>query len=405
MIFDPTMLLLFGAIALLCGLVAVRYWKHALLGVFILMIFEGALRKWALPGAQAQIYLLKDAILLAVYLGFVLDQRKGPAGPADMALVKVILIVGFLFGCLEVLNPNSPSILVGLMGLKTYFLYAPIAFILPYVITSRDQFLTLIRRYLILAIPVAILGFVQVVAGPASSLNMYVGSSEDAPMLATFGKEFDLVRTSGTFSYISGYSAFLTFIAFLGIGYNLSQGWRIKNNIAPLVALTLVVGAMFTTGSRAPVYTLIIAGPIILVLALAGKIVSLRTAVRLLVVLPFMIVASLNISPQAFQGFTDRVTDSTGTDDDTMSRITWAFSEAINSVSSAPVFGIGIGTTHPSSLAIMGVGTEGPWWLQGLFVENELSRITVELGFIGLFLMLMSPMPCSCVCAALGNVV
>src|SRR5262249_48639 len=266
--FDPTALLLFGAIAILCGMVAVRYWKHALFSVFILLIFEGALRKWVFPWAQAQIYLLKDAILFAAYLGFLLDQRKGPADPNDMASVKVILIISFLFGCLEVLNPNSPSILVGLMGVKTYFLYAPIAFILPHAFTSRDQFLSLVRRYLILAIPVAILGFVQVAAGPASSLNTYVGHSEHPQVLATFGKEFDLVRTTGTFSYISGYTAFLTFIAFLGIGYNLSQGWRVKKNIAPILALILAVGAMFTTGSRAPIYTLIIAGPLVLLLAL-----------------------------------------------------------------------------------------------------------------------------------------
>src|SRR5262249_44948531 len=159
------------------------------------------------------------------------------------------LILGFIFGCIEILNPHSPSILVGLVGVKVYFLYAPIAFILPYAFKSREHFLKCIWCYLLIAIPVAILGFIQIAAGPGSFLNTYVSYSEDTAVGTGFGRTYELVRTSGTFSYISGYTAFLTFIAFLAIGFNLAQGWRIKNNLVPLAALTLVVGAMFTTGS------------------------------------------------------------------------------------------------------------------------------------------------------------
>jgi hypothetical protein len=384
MIFDTSVLLLFGAIAIPCAILAVKYWQHALFGVFILLVLEGALRKWVFPGAQAQIYLVKDAVLLAAYLGFMLDRRKVHVAAGEMTSVKVALVLSFLFGCVEVLNPNNPSVLIWLTGLKTYFLYAPIAFILPHAFTSREQFLVLIRRYLIMAIPVAILGFVQVVAGPGSGLNTYVSHSEDAPVLASFGKEFDIVRTSGTFSYISGYTAFLSFIAFLSIGYNLAQGWRIKNNIAPLLALTFAVGAMFTTGSRAPIYMLIIAWPVILLLALTCQIVSSRIAVRLLILLPFIVFAALNISPRAFQAFADRATEA-GTDD-ALTRIVSPLLETIDALSSAPAFGIGIGTTHPSSLAIMGV--ESPWWLRDLLTEVEMARITVELGFVGLLLAL-----------------
>ena len=95
------------------------------------------------------------------------------------------------------------------MGLKTYFLYAPIAFILPYAFKSREHFFNLIRRYLIMAIPVAVFGFVQIAAGPQSSLNTYVSYDEDVEAAGTLFGNNDLVRTSGTFSYISGYVSFL----------------------------------------------------------------------------------------------------------------------------------------------------------------------------------------------------
>src|SRR2546421_2143947 len=191
---------LLAALLAPCALLAVRYWQRALFAVFVLMVFEGALRKWAFPSAQAQLYLVKDVILLAVYLGFLLDSQKKLPSPKGVGLIKIVLGIGFVFGCIEVFNPNSPSILVGLMGVKTYFLYAPVAFILPYAIKSREHLFVLIRRYLIMAIPVAVLGFVQIMAGPASSLNVYVNYSEDTPtMLSYFGRE-DFVRTTGTFS-------------------------------------------------------------------------------------------------------------------------------------------------------------------------------------------------------------
>jgi hypothetical protein len=383
MSFDNPAVWLAAAIAAFCGLLAVRYWQRALFGVFVLLVFEGALRKWALPEAQTLIYLLKDAILLAVYLGFMLDNRRTLPAPAGAGLIKIVLVVGFIWGCIEVLNSNSPSILVGVMGLKSYFLYAPIAFILPYAIKSREHLVVLIRRYLIMAIPVAVLGFIQIMAGPASSLNIYVSSSEDpTTILARFGRE-DFVRTSGTFSYISGYTAFLGFVAFLAIGYNMALGWRLKNNIIPIVALSLVVGAMFTTGSRGPIWILLATGPVILWLAATSKVLSLQTAMRLGLLVPVITILALNLSPQAFQAFMERAEQADTSY--TLERAFAWFYQTMVVLSDEPFLGMGIGTTHPAALTI--VGAEFPWWLPDeLLTEEEMARVTVELGPIGLLL-------------------
>jgi hypothetical protein len=374
---------LVAAVAAFCGLLAVRYWQRALFGVFVLLVFEGALRKWAFPGAQAQIYLVKDAILLAVYLGFMLDNRRILPATAGTGLIKIVLVLGFVWGCIEVLNPNSPSILVGIIGLKSYFLYAPIAFILPYAIKSREHLFVLIKRYLIMAIPVAVLGLLQIMAGPASSLNVYVSNSEDmSTMAAYFGHE-NLIRTSGTFSYISGYTAFLSFVAFLAIGYNMAHGWRLKNSIIPVITLALVVGAMFTTGSRGPIYVLLATSPVILWLAATSRVLSLQTAVRLCLFVPVITILALNASPRAFEAFMERAEQA-----DTSYTLTRTFSwfdQTTGVLSAEPLLGMGIGATHPAALSIM--GAEFPWWLPDeLLTEDEMARVTVELGPIGLLL-------------------
>jgi hypothetical protein len=380
MSFDNPAILLFAAIAPIGLWLAVMYWRCALFSVFVLLVFEGALRKWAFPGAQAQIYLVKDAILLAVYLGFVLDGRRHQPALRGVASIRIVLLLAFAFGCVGVFNPNSPSVLVGFTGLKTYFLYAPIAFILPYAFKSREHLLHMIRLYLVMAIPVALLGFIQVAAGPDSFLNTYVSHTEDPAVLAHFGHE-SIVRTSGTFSYISGYTSFLSFLAFLAIGYNLVNGWSIKKPITPILVLTLVIGAMFTTGSRAPIYTLVATGPVILWLAASGRLLPIRTAVRLCLLIPIVAFVALHLSPKAFEAFAERATESS---DSTVDRLLSAVDQTVEALSGAPALGVGIGATHPSALTIM--GTEWPWWLGDLLTEDEVARVTVELGALGLLL-------------------
>jgi hypothetical protein len=386
---DNSALLLFAAIVAPCGLLAIRYWRGSIFAVFVLLVFEGALRKWAFPWAQAQLYLVKDAILLAAYLGFILDSRRNLPAAKGISLIKIILVADFVWGCIEVLNPISPSILVGLQGLKAYFLYVPVAFILPYAINSREHLFALIRRYIIIAIPVAVLGFIQIAAGPASSLNVYVGSEDTPEVLAYFGKA-DFVRTSGTFSYISGYTVFLTFIAFLAIGYSMAHGLRLKNNIITIAALTLVVGAMFTTGSRAPIWILLASGPVILWLAARSRVLSLQVAMRLFILVPVIAILALNISPEAVEAFMERAELAgsgcrlTSCESSTLERLYQAPWETSGVLSEAPFLGVGIGTTHPAALAIM--GDQFPWWLGGLITESEMARVTHEEGPIGLLL-------------------
>jgi hypothetical protein len=320
-------------------------------------------------------------ILLAAYVGFLIDGRRHQRAVRDAGLIKIVLILGLIFGSIEVLNPNSPSILVGLAGLKTYFLYAPIAFILPYAFKSKEHMFGLIRYYLIMAIPVAALGFLQIAAGPESSLNTYVSHSDEAEAIGVrFGGGFDLVRTSGTFSFISGYAVYLSFISFLAVGYNMARGWRVKNNIASILALTFVVGAMFTTGSRGPVYTLIAAGPVIVGMAVIGRVLSPQIAIRICILLPVMAVVAVNLSSRAFEGFIDRA----NTADSTEYRIFSPVYQTMEALSNAPALGFGIGTTHSVALSIM--GTDEYWWLQGLITEDEMARVTVEIGLIGLLL-------------------
>ena len=51
-------------------------WQKLIWTVMFLLVYEGALRKWVVPGLQSQIYFAKDLILIAAYILFL-----GSGGP------------------------------------------------------------------------------------------------------------------------------------------------------------------------------------------------------------------------------------------------------------------------------------------------------------------------------------
>jgi len=147
--------------------------------------------------------------------------------------------------------------------------------------------------------------------------------------------------------------------------------------------LIFVVGAMFTTGSRGPIYTLVVTGPLILGMAAASRVLAPQTAMRLFILIPIIAIVAVSLSPRAYEGFVQRATYSS--DDTIYSRVVSApLDQTIGALSEAPALGVGIGTTHSSALQIM--DTDEPWWLHGLETEEEPARVTVELGVIGLLL-------------------
>jgi hypothetical protein len=116
-------------------------------------------------------------------------------------------------------------------------------------------------------------------------------------------------------------------------------------------------------------------------MALATRVLAPVTAVRLCIVLPFLAIAALSLSSEAFEAFVHRANEAS---DSTYERLLSPVLETIEALSKTPALGVGIGTTHPSALAIM--GTDWPWWLDGLLTEVEMARVTVELGLTGLLL-------------------
>jgi hypothetical protein len=355
-------------------------WQKLIWAVMFLVVCEGAIRKWVLPGYQAQIYLVKDGLLVLAYLGFLSSRPPPGAHLKAMAGVKILLIMSLVYFGLQLLNPNSPSPLVSLVGFKNYLLYVPLIFVVPYMFSSSKDVEQKLRKYAILMIPFAGLGLVQFGFGPDHWINGYVSYDSDALGAAVIFGDVPKARTSGTFSYIGGYSTFLTVMVSLAAGLATSERWRISGNVWVLSLLAISTAALFTTGSRAPIYSLILTFPLMLLVWRAQRLISMRDLVRILVVGAIMWVAVSFIAPDAIEAYSYRAQHS----DDPVMRIFSPVMELYYLLGATPVIGTGIGSTHGSAATIM--GTNSYWWLQGVIVESETARIYQETGIIGFIL-------------------
>ena len=170
-----------------------RHWIRQLIWVyFFLLIFEGALRKWVVPGAANALLVVRDPVVLLAYF---LALRAG-LFPRNVfiAVAAVIGLASLTAGLL--VTQESPGI--GLYGFRTNFLQLPFIFLIAKVFDARD-----VERVgywtMLLAMPMAFLMVLQFLAPPASFINS--GSDDQFGQIAS---ALGRIRPPGTFSFITG---------------------------------------------------------------------------------------------------------------------------------------------------------------------------------------------------------
>ena len=295
-------------------------WQKLIWAVLFLLVYEGALRKWVVPGLQSQIYFAKDLILIAAYILFLGSGRHHGSHLKAMATLKMLVVLSLVYFLFELLNPNSPSMLVSIAGFKNYLLYAPLAFIVPYMFVSAEDLEHKLRTYAILMAPCVALGLVQFAFPPTHWLNGYLNNQDsDTPqalmMGAVFGSGIEQVRSIGTFSYIGGYTAFLTVMFYVAAGLAAKNRFKFSGNTLVIGYLVLTVAAMFTTGSRGPIWWLVATWPLALVIWRSGGLLSMGTVGRMLLVAPAVWLLAQFLAADAFDAYASRADQAADTVD------------------------------------------------------------------------------------------
>lgn len=367
-------------IILAAGLVAAawafRRWRDAIKAVMVLLVVEGAIRKWLFPGAQDLVYFGKDVLLLAAYGGFLRDRERLPRIPSPPAPLLATLALGAAFGALQIFNPRLPNLLVGLLGFKAYFLYVPLVWVLPRVFDSDADLARFLRRYVLLAIPVGGLAVAQFFSPASSWLNTYARGGE-AVTISTFGTS-RFVRVTGTFSYITGFTSYLLATAILALAILATTRWRWRGQLPVYAALAATLVGMLMSGSRGPVFLFALILPIYAVLAVARERGGGATFGRLLVGAALVAALVVQLAPEAVEAFLGRASSGR----DVRGRAAAPFTAPVHALQHAGLVGFGIGATHQAA-TIVAKGVVPFSWTRGIVVEAESGKVMLELGPIG----------------------
>jgi hypothetical protein len=354
-------------------------WQKAVKMALILAVLEGILRKWVLPQASQLIYFLKDFVLFGAYLRYFFFAKGVPKLVARYNFLSVLLVLTLIWCLPQIWNPSLGSPIIGFLGLKNYFFYVPLMWMLPSLFRTEEELHQFLRTYLLLLIPVGMLAIAQFFAPPESPLNMYAWG-EEGPDVAIGGN--NTVRVTGTFSYIAGYTTYLNFcLALLIPLLSLNQPglwqWAIIGEFL-LIAIT-----SFMTGARG-----LISGS---VLFLAGYfaiqgIGSLKSFYRSLQKLVLPTTISVLLINWKFRAAVDafwvRVTSNT----DMADRFSGTFTEPFANFKFKEFDGYGIGSTFQAGGIIRKLLELPPGEIIPVYFEAEPGRIALEIGPLGFFL-------------------
>jgi len=328
---------------------------------FWLLIFEGAFRKWILPGLSTPLLLVRDPVVLAIYL-MVLAENKFPRN----AFMKCL--GGLSVACFLASFTGNGTLAVTLFGMHADFLHLPLIFIIPQYFDLTD-----VRRIgrwvLVILLPMTLLAALQFRAGPESRINVGVGGEVGGQLFAAADK----VRASGTFSFVTGLVSFLALSSAFLFHDFLEK--RVFPRVLVLAGLPALIFALGISGSRSAVLE-------VTVVFAAGALACLRRWEKfgrafLQIALIYFIFLMLSHSATFREGIDvqlSRFESGGGVKVGVLDRYFGGFGEAADAMDNAPFlgYGLGLGTNAGASLV---TGLRG-----FLLAEGEWPRVILESG-------------------------
>ncbi|HXU38811.1 MAG TPA: O-antigen polymerase [Blastocatellia bacterium] len=386
---------MFLVLAPVLVIVALRNWERGIQIILVVVIIEGALRKWFLPSASELVYFYKDVLMAATLIGYIRKRRKRPfVIQRRLRVLFIVLGVFLLYTALSLGLAVETHPLIGLLGLKAYCLYIPLAFITVRAFPDKERLIGFLKWYALIVLPVAGVGVMQFLdTNQQSAINRYaIGEQVPGQVagIATFSTSAGsyFVRITSTFSYVTGLSVYLPIMFALLLAMSslyAKRGLSRGSKILYYSALGATVVTAFMTGSRGAVLSMVVVA-VIFYLFTSGR-QTVRRLQQIAVVGVILFIAFTSIFPQAYDAFYNRTFGGEERVTEGWERMTNSLSLPITEASYAGLFGYGIGLTQngvPALMKRLGMADQGNPIPIGF--EGEPGRVTLELGIVGFVL-------------------
>lgn len=345
--------------------------KKGVLLYFLLLIFEGALRKWIIPGLSTPLLVVRDPLALwLIYQAWRLKYFKINYLVVLMGIAAVLSFFAALLG-------GHGNVVVAAYGVRTLIIYFPLIFVLGAVL-NRTDVLKIGNMAMWISLPMIILNLLQFYTPQTSIFNIGVGGIGSSG----FGGAMDFFRPSGTFSFTNGNTIYWclvgVFVIYFWIFPHLVRKWLL---IAASCALFIAIPISI---SRTLFFQ------VILSLCFAGifmmrkpKYIGKALLVILGLIVIMAVLSQMSFMQTSIDVFITRFTSANesegGLEGTLINRFLGGMVEAIINSEHLSFWGYGIGLgTNMASILLTGERTF-------LIAEGEWARIIGEMGvFLGL---------------------
>lgn len=342
--------------------------KIAIWLYFFLWIFEGALRKWILPGLATPLLIVRDPI--AIYIIY-------RAVNSDLKFMNGYIVISFIITVLSfiiTLTFGHGNMFVGLYGARIMLLHFPLIFIIGSVFNKED-ILKMGYAFLWINILMSLIVYFQFISPQTAFVNVGLGGEGSSGFSGALGYS----RPSGTYSFITG----LTFF-YVSVSVYVFYFWLSKEKCSRILLIASTVALIFAmplTISRGTVMGVLVVG----FFAIIGATTSFKKIFKImLIILIFVgLIIILNnttsifsLGTEVFLTRIDNANEGGSIKDSIFLRMYDNFKDPIVDLLNKPLF-----------LGNLGMGTNaGAQMLAGnrtfLISEGELGRLAGEQGLI-----------------------
>ncbi len=170
---------------------------------FILLIFEGALRKWFLPALSTPLLIIRDPLAIWIFLT---ARQKGYLKFNSYSFLMVL--VGFI-SILTAMTIGHGNLFVAIFGARIYILQIPLIFAIGTIFDHEDV-IKMGKALLWLSLPMTLLIAVQFFSPQSAWVNRGIGGDTAG---GGFGGANGYFRPPGTFSFTTGVVSFYALLS------------------------------------------------------------------------------------------------------------------------------------------------------------------------------------------------
>jgi hypothetical protein len=352
--------------------------KRGIWAYFILLIFEGALRKWFLPGLSSPLLVVRDPIALFLLL----KAAKDGILPVNIYMRSSILVG--IVGVFTAIFLAHGNLAVALFGARIFLLHFPLIFVIGSIFNRQDV-IKMGKILVWISIPMALLIAIQFYSPQSAWVNRGIGGDIKG---AGFSGALGFYRPPGTFSFTNGNALFFAFAGSFIVYFWLTP--HHINRIVLLVATICLIAAIPLSISRALFFSVAVS-IIFAVIAILRKprLIGRVVLVGMIAFISLGILSGTSFFKTSTEAFTARFENANETEGGisgvVSGRYLGGMMTGLTSSPQIPFFGFGLGMgTNAGAMILTGDNT------LFLISEEEWGRLIGELGpLLGIFVILI----------------